>query len=1104
MDRERQLTTLRYWMDVEGLTAPDAGKEERERHQACVHVIDERLPWLERGAAPEAAGAPPPRIHYVRFGVMRRRAYEDALRATLDARADAFTDGGRKQAFGPLTYLGVFAVEDDGRSAIFDPLQHLAAFGPYFAELRGRDVAGYALAMTRRFGELRDEVLADPERQVGLGLIHALAEEAVRLLDWPVRLDGAVHAVVLSKATQDDEGRRRDHRLEPVNGFFLDQLAEAEAAVRAGRPCGLVPELLQHRGPTDRSDCLDPAAMARALASERLPPGRWPSAFPLTLMQQVAVNEAMDRLAEGGMFSVNGPPGTGKTTLLQDIVAAVIVQRAAELAAFATPEAAFGDPVDPDGYFPLRFRASPVVVASSNNGAVENVTRELPEMRKVAPEFRADVERFLPTAQAVLLRRKGAQVAAPGAPAATWAEELPEDEEDLQAPESAVWGLISAPLGARDKRSAFCRVLRQKVPDPDDPERQIDGPANIFRQLWHMPRISWRRACDEFRTALAEVERLKADLDWRERLVHDLPGQAERAIEAERTHAAAEAAAEDTRRRAASAEGRLEATRIILRSLEADLSRLRSGIRVSLLARLGSAGARCDVARRRELDERRQAVSDRLRNALSSLDEVSAARDDAERLAWAAWADKEAARRTADEARAAIAAIEAAHGQVHGLAETIALPYDRRHQRLPGSSDALDQARALVFVKALRVHQALISGARGAVRRNLSLALTMIAGRLAPPPEMALDLWGTLALVVPVVSSTFSSFKRCFRTVSAGGLDWLIVDEAGQAVPQHAVGALMRARRALIVGDPLQVEPVITLDRSVDERLLHRWGAPPEHLSTATSLQAMADANNPVGTWITLDDGRVWVGSPLVVHRRCVEPMFSISNDLAYADAMVLGSGKLKEEASLSVASPLLGASCWIHLPTEQGGGEGHHMEAHAAMAAEIVRAFVTAGLAPRRDIPGMPDLYAISPFRSARRGLETVLEREFPSWGVRRRKGAFERWLAKSVGTVHTFQGKEAEAVVLLLGGRTQGAIAWAAGTPNVLNVAVTRARRRLYVIGDREAWTRAPRVAACMGEARLPTVSAAEMRAVLERFTAQDEPSLFGPGVPRRRSPP
>ena len=64
--------------------------------------------------------------------------------------------------------------------------------------------------------------------------------------------------------------------------------------------------------------------------------------------------------------------------------------------------------------------------------------------------------------------------------------------------------MISAPLGAKDKRGTFTWVLRQKVPDPADPERWVDGPANIFRQLQHMPRLPWRRSCDELHAALAE------------------------------------------------------------------------------------------------------------------------------------------------------------------------------------------------------------------------------------------------------------------------------------------------------------------------------------------------------------------------------------------------------------------------------------------------------------------------------------------------------------------------------------------------------------------------------------------------------------------------
>ena len=61
------------------------------------------------------------------------------------------------------------------------------------------------------------------------------------------------------------------------------------------------------------------------------------------------------------------------------------------------------------------------------------------------------------------------------------------------------------------------------------------------------------------------------------------------------------------------------------------------------------------------------------------------------------------------------------------------------------------------------------------------------------------------------------------------------------------------------------------------------------------------------------------------------------------------------------------------------------------------------------------------------------------------------------AVGTVHTFQGKEAEAVILMLGaGRDAkaGSRSWAGGTPNLLNVAATRAKRALYVVGNRAEW--------------------------------------------------
>jgi energy-coupling factor transporter ATP-binding protein EcfA2 len=111
-------------------------------------------------------------------------------------------------------------------------------------------------------------------------------------------------------------------------------------------------------------------------------------------LQQAAVNLSLDS-TKSGLVAVNGPPGTGKTTLLRDLVAALITSRAEVMAALEDPESAFthsGERIKAGaGWLHLykldtRLKGFEMLIASSNNKAVENVSAELPAMSAISTD----------------------------------------------------------------------------------------------------------------------------------------------------------------------------------------------------------------------------------------------------------------------------------------------------------------------------------------------------------------------------------------------------------------------------------------------------------------------------------------------------------------------------------------------------------------------------------------------------------------------------------------------------------------------------------------------------------------------------------------------
>lgn len=88
----------------------------------------------------------------------------------------------------------------------------------------------------------------------------------------------------------------------------------------------------------------DISGMKKWLSPKKYPLGKWPSIHSPSLMQQIAINIAISEDEySNDIFSVNGPPGTGKTTLLKEIIASNVVERALLLCEYQKPDDAFVD-----------------------------------------------------------------------------------------------------------------------------------------------------------------------------------------------------------------------------------------------------------------------------------------------------------------------------------------------------------------------------------------------------------------------------------------------------------------------------------------------------------------------------------------------------------------------------------------------------------------------------------------------------------------------------------------------------------------------------------------------------------------------------------------
>jgi hypothetical protein len=273
--------------------------------------------------------------------------------------------------------------------------------------------------------------------------------------------------------------------------------------------------------------------------------------------------------------------------------------------------------------------------------------------------------------------------------------------------------------------------------------------------------------------------------------------------------------------------------------------------------------------------------------------------------------------------------------------------------------------------------------------------------------------------------------------------DLVIVDEASQCAIPHVFPLLFRAKRALIIGDAMQLPHITKIGPERESVIRRSAGLRSDwlerHQLAYRRHSAFHAAERAAGTSMLLDE-----------HFRCHPAIASVSNRLFY-DGRLTVLTDVRSRPSLTRP-----AIFWsdVRSPASRPRWGGSWVnEGEITRVESFVRSLL-------QDLPPEASIGVITPFKAQEEALGRLL-RDQDRERVR-------------TGTVHTFQGGERDVVIFSLvagEGMGPGAIGWIDRQLNLWNVAVTRARSHLIVVGDAGLWQQRGGVGAALFRASAAT---------------------------------
>jgi hypothetical protein len=348
-------------------------------------------------------------------------------------------------------------------------------------------------------------------------------------------------------------------------------------------------------------------------------------------------------------------------------------------------------------------------------------------------------------------------------------------------------------------------------------------------------------------------------------------------------------------------------------------------------------------------------------------------------------------------------------------------------------SRRLQEAENGVRLKAKTLLELMVEGGARAGKEKLA---SLVAARGPRRPD-----WRELGAVLRHVRAwavTALSVRRFPLYVGQGNeidtpFDLVIVDEASQCQIADIFPVLFRAKRALIIGDPMQLGPIGELSPSQQSRAREAAGL------TAAWLDDMCLSSYRYSVFHAAQRAAP-VTHLLDEHYRCHPHIAQFANTNFYQGNLVVLTPSLSRAGARRAIE-------WVNVPGEavrraSSWINEQEADAVAALATMLLQEDPTCSVG------------VVSPLRPQKDLLDDRLK---SVTGIKS-------------GAVHTFQGGEQDVIILslVLGPEmATGTRNWLAGQRNLWNVAVTRARKRLIVVGHRAEWLKQGGIGALLAEA-------------------------------------